>query len=80
MGCTAHAQVQKELETPLARGLVAGEFCDGDTIEVDADSDKVSLRIRVLERRSDDVGEAGGKGFVTPTAQNSPSVPGKAVE
>jgi len=42
--------VQKELETPLARGLVGGEYRDGDTLEVDADFDQKSLAIRVVSR------------------------------
>jgi ATP-dependent Clp protease ATP-binding subunit ClpA len=53
--------VQKELETPLARGLVAGEYRDGDTLEVDADFDRVSLRIRIVRRRGEGEGEGEGK-------------------
>jgi ATP-dependent Clp protease ATP-binding subunit ClpB len=54
--------VQKELETPLARGLVAGEYRDGDTLEVDADFDRVSLRIRIVRRRGEGEGEGEGEG------------------
>jgi len=53
--------VQKVLETPLARGLVGGDFCDGDTLEVDADFDHASLRIRVLERANDGSAGEGGE-------------------
>jgi ATP-dependent Clp protease ATP-binding subunit ClpB len=40
--------VQKELETPLARGLVEGDYKDGDTICVDAGDDGRSLTLKVV--------------------------------
>jgi len=42
--------VQRELETPVARGLVGGEYVEGDTLAVDADLDAVQLRIERLPR------------------------------
>ena len=43
--------VQKELETPLARGLISGDYLPGDTIAIDADMDAVRLTMAVRERR-----------------------------
>ena len=57
VSCGPSCLLQKELETPLARGLVAGEYLDGDTLEVDADFDQASLRIKVVRRRSEGEGE-----------------------
>lgn len=42
--------VQRELETPLARGLLSGEYHDGDTISVRADLDAIRLLIDVVEQ------------------------------
>merc|ERR1719231_493333 len=42
--------VQKELETPIARGLIAGDVVEGDTVHVTADMDEISLKITVKER------------------------------
>jgi ATP-dependent Clp protease ATP-binding subunit ClpB len=42
--------VQKELETPLARGLVSGDYKDGDSICVDAGADNRSLSLKVTSR------------------------------
>ena len=42
--------VQKELETPIARGLIGGDFLEGDTLEVDTDLDATSLKITVVAR------------------------------
>lgn len=44
--------VQKELETPIAKGIITGGFTDGDTLCVDADLDAVELSITVKERRA----------------------------
>jgi len=46
--------VQRELETPIARGLIGNEYGEGDTLLVDADLDAIQLRIEA--RRS----EGGG--------------------
>ena len=43
--------LQRELETPIARGLISGDFLDGDSIAVDADLDAVQLTLGVKERR-----------------------------
>merc|ERR1712146_679367 len=43
--------VQRELETPIARGLIGGEFLDGDTLAVDADMENTRLLITVEARR-----------------------------
>jgi len=42
--------VQRELETPIARGLIGGTFVEGDTVLVDADLDAISLKIGVKVR------------------------------
>lgn len=42
--------VQKEVETPIARGLIAGHYLEGDTILVETDFDELSLVISVIER------------------------------
>jgi len=42
--------LQRELETPIARGIIDGTFIDGDTIGVDADLDAAQLRLSVVER------------------------------
>ena len=34
--------IQRELETPIARRIVAGDFAEGDTVHVDADMDSAS--------------------------------------
>ena len=49
--------VQKELETPIARGIISGEFNEGDTVVVDADLDAIRL---VIEKRSGGGGEEKG--------------------
>jgi ATP-dependent Clp protease ATP-binding subunit ClpB len=36
--------LQRELETKIARGLLCGEFFDGDTIEVDVENERLCLR------------------------------------
>merc|ERR1719235_2995672 len=45
--------VQRELETPLARGLIAGDFVDGDAIEVDALPGGSALKLMVKERKAE---------------------------
>merc|ERR1719428_2565953 len=47
--------VQRELETPIARGLIKGDFQEGDTLLVEADLDEISLKITVTQR------DGGGK-------------------
>jgi len=49
--------VQKELETPIARGIISGAFNEGDTVMVDADLDAIRL---VIEKRSGGGGEEKG--------------------
>jgi len=44
--------VQKELETPIARGLISGEFVEGDTVSVRADMDATKLVIESANRRA----------------------------
>jgi ATP-dependent Clp protease ATP-binding subunit ClpB len=36
--------IQREIENPLAEQLLSGEFSDGDTIEVDADGERLVFR------------------------------------
>ena len=36
--------LQRELETKIARGILGGEYFDGDTIEVDVENERLSLR------------------------------------
>ena len=63
--------VARELETPLARGLVSGDFRDGDAVRVDADLDAVKLVIRVAARDGDgcDEGGAGAQGVAATEAE-----------
>merc|ERR1711939_1246607 len=42
--------VQRELETPLARGLIDGSFAEGDTVGVDVDDAAKTLRLFVKPR------------------------------
>jgi len=49
--------VQRELETPIARGIIGGDFEDGDTLHVEADMEEKVLRIRATKKR--DVGDDG---------------------
>jgi len=53
--------IQKELETPIARGLIGGDFADGDTISVDVDDDRVELKIAAKPKREEGGGAAGGE-------------------
>jgi ATP-dependent Clp protease ATP-binding subunit ClpB len=39
--------IQREIETPLARRIVAGEIRDGQTVSVDADPNGSGLLFRV---------------------------------
>jgi len=50
--------VQREVESPLARGLIRGDFLEGDRIGIDVDKDSVVLRIYVKERRGAEGGPA----------------------
>ena len=43
--------VQRELETPIARGLISGDYVPGDVIGVDVDQDAIALRIFIKERK-----------------------------
>ena len=59
-------RVQKELETPIARGLVGGSFVEGDALLVDTDLNARQLVISVSERRGKDRGKthpAGGQQY-----------------
>jgi len=40
--------IQRELETPIAKGILGGQFTGGHTVEVDVDttSEKVQLRFQ----------------------------------
>ena len=31
--------IQQHIENPLSRGIIAGEYAEGDTVQVDADKD-----------------------------------------
>uniref|UniRef100_A0A7S3BQT2 Clp ATPase C-terminal domain-containing protein n=1 Tax=Haptolina ericina TaxID=156174 RepID=A0A7S3BQT2_9EUKA len=44
--------LQRELETPLARGLLAGDFQDGDTISITADMDAAKVVLAVKSREA----------------------------
>ncbi len=41
--------IQREVETPLGRKILAGEVRDGDTVRVDTDADKGELTFKVVE-------------------------------
>ena len=43
--------VQKELETALARGILGGDYGEGDTVLVDPDSRTAKLVLRVAKVR-----------------------------
>jgi ATP-dependent Clp protease ATP-binding subunit ClpB len=38
--------IQRELETPIAKGILAGQFSGGHTISVDVDGDQEQRRLR----------------------------------
>jgi ATP-dependent Clp protease ATP-binding subunit ClpB len=40
--------IQKELETPLARKIVAGEIKDGQTVKVDVAKDAMKFEVESL--------------------------------
>ena len=52
--------VQREIQTPLARGLIAGEFQEGDTISIKADVDAAKLVFLVVQREGRGGGGGGG--------------------
>jgi ATP-dependent Clp protease ATP-binding subunit ClpB len=61
--------LQRELETPIARGLISGKFVEGDGLLVDVDLDAVTLKIEVKERRdATKPDEASPKVPLEPTA------------
>lgn len=57
--------VQREVESPLARGILAGEFTEGDTVTVDADMDSTQLTLRVTQRSSQPVAGEPSEAQVT---------------
>ncbi len=44
--------IQQELENPLARRILAGEFGPGDTVTVDAGRDGLDFRKRMIDKRA----------------------------
>ena len=51
--------VVRELESPIARGIISGDFQEGDRLYVDADLDATKVRITVAERKGRAEGAAG---------------------
>jgi len=49
--------VQRHLESPIARGLLAADFADGDTLAIRADMDAIRIEIEVVSREADDAAE-----------------------
>ncbi|MBV8951532.1 MAG: hypothetical protein JOZ99_11700, partial [Actinobacteria bacterium] len=41
--------IQREVETPLGRKILAGEVRDGDVVRIDTDHDKGALTFKVVE-------------------------------
>jgi len=41
--------IQRAVETPIATGMLRGEFAEGDTIVADAEDDGLTLRVKVAE-------------------------------
>ena len=60
--------VQKELETPIARGIISGEYNEGDAVIVDADLDAIRLVIEKGKRREDKEGGAPVASDLAPAA------------
>jgi ATP-dependent Clp protease ATP-binding subunit ClpB len=36
--------IQRELETPIAKAILAGQLSEGKTVDVDVDGEKLSIR------------------------------------
>jgi ATP-dependent Clp protease ATP-binding subunit ClpA len=41
--------IQRLIETPIAAGMLRGEFAEGDTIVIDVEDGELTLRVRVAE-------------------------------
>ena len=54
--------VQRELETPIARGIISGDVQDGDTLLVEADMAEKVLRIRPVRGEESSEPEAEPEG------------------
>ncbi len=39
--------IQREVETPIAGGILRGQFAEGDTVVIDAADGKIALRVKV---------------------------------
>ncbi len=39
--------IQRELETAVAKGILRGDFTDGDEITIDSDGDGIVIRMRM---------------------------------
>jgi len=71
--------VQQQVESPLARGLLGGEFTDGDTISIEVDSDTAQLHMRVTaqeagSRTAQPHGEGDGDEAIDTLAEAPPPV------